>query len=55
MLAGVSSSVIRQLEHTGLMKTIGRENVFVATEQLGEAGLAAWDAAEKWVTDNLRD
>jgi SulP family sulfate permease len=55
MLAGVSSNVIRQLEHTGLMKTIGWENVFLATEQLGEAGLAAWDAAEKWVANNAQD
>ena len=51
MLAGISSSVMDQLEKTGLIKEIGRENVFAATEQIGQAGLAAWDAAEKWVSD----
>ncbi len=51
MLSAVSPNVIRQLEHTGLIKEIGRGNIFPETEQLGEAGLAAWDAAEKWVNE----
>jgi SulP family sulfate permease len=51
MLSGLSSSVIGQLEKTGLIKKIGRENIFPATELIGQAGMAAWDAAEKWVAE----
>ncbi len=49
MLAGVSLSVKEQLENTGLIREIGRENVYQASEQIGKAALEAWDAAEKWV------
>ncbi|HSG16094.1 MAG TPA: SulP family inorganic anion transporter [Anaerolineae bacterium] len=52
MLAGISDSVVTQLEQTKLIKKIGRENIYVATEQIGQAGLAAWEAAEKWVDEN---
>ena len=51
MLAGISANVARQLEETGLIKAIGRENVFMASEQIGQSGTAAWDAAEKWVAE----
>ena len=51
MLAGVSSSVEEQLENTGLIREIGRENVYRAAEQIGKAALDAWDAAEKWVVE----
>jgi len=49
MLAAVHVSVVDQLEKTGLFKKIGRENVFLDSEQIGRSVLAAWDAAEKWV------
>jgi SulP family sulfate permease len=49
MLAGVHASVVDQLEKTGLLRKIGRENVFLDSEQIGQSVLAAWDAAEKWV------
>ena len=52
MLAGIGDSVVTQLEQTKLIKKIGRENLYVATEQIGQAGLAAWEAAEKWVEEN---
>lgn len=52
MLAGVTHSVIRQLENTGLIRRIGRENLFLATEQIGSAWQMAWEAAEKWVAEN---
>lgn len=52
MLAGVSPNVARQMEKTGLIREIGRENVFPATEQIGQAGFAALESAEKWVADN---
>ena len=51
MLSGVTDNVVGQLEKTGLIKKIGRENVFVASDQIGQAGLAAWEAAEKWVAE----
>ncbi|GAH06994.1 unnamed protein product, partial [marine sediment metagenome] len=51
MLSGAVSSVIEQLEKTGLIRRIGRENVFADSERIGESVLAAWDAAEKWVTE----
>ena len=51
MLSGVNLAVVAQLEKTGLMKEIGRENVYLATEQIGQAALAAWDVAEKWVAE----
>jgi SulP family sulfate permease len=54
MLAGVSPHVIRQLEKTGLDRKIGRENIYPATEQIGEATLNAWDAAEKWVAEHSK-
>ncbi|MCP4359725.1 MAG: hypothetical protein GY796_17095 [Chloroflexi bacterium] len=40
-----------QLEKTGLMRKIGRENVFVEGEVIGQSVLAAWDKAEKWVAE----
>jgi len=49
MLAGIQASVVDQLEKTGLLRKIGRENVFLDSEQIGQSVLAAWDAAEKWV------
>ena len=51
MLAGVVPEVVEQLEKTGLMQTIGRENVFVEGEVVGQSTLAAWDKAEKWVAE----
>ena len=50
MLAGVKGGVVDQLEKTGLIKEIGRENIFLDSEQVGQSVLAAWEAAEKWVT-----
>lgn len=52
ILAGISPSVARQLEKTGLIRQIGRENTFRATEQIGEAALLAWDVADKWVAEH---
>lgn len=49
-LAGVSPGVLRQLERTGLLGRIGRDNVFLAREQWGEAANAALEAADAWLT-----
>jgi len=51
MLSGVDPSVLDQLEKTGLIREIGRENVHLQSEQLGLSLLDAWDAAEKWVAE----
>ena len=37
MLAGVSEGVVSQMERTGQLELIGRENVFVAQAQWGSA------------------
>lgn len=51
MLAGVRSEVVEQLEKTGLLRKIGRENVFMEGEVIGQSVLAAWEKAEQWVAD----
>jgi sulfate permease, SulP family len=48
-LAGVEPYVLTQMERTGILRTIGRENIFPASEGVGEALLQAVEAAEAWV------
>ena len=52
MLAAVSPSVAGQLEKTGLIRKIGWENIYPATDQIGQPGSEAWEQAEKWVAEN---
>lgn len=47
MLAGVAPSVKLQLERTGQLRALGRENIFMAEERIGQALLEALDAAER--------
>ena len=49
MLAGVSEGVYSQLERTGLLALIGRENVFPEQPQWGAAANQALEAAEAWL------
>ncbi len=49
MLAGISSGVLLQLERTGLLDKIGRENVFFAQPQWGAAATQAYEAALAWL------
>jgi len=51
MLAGVTPAVVDQFEKTGLVRKIGRENIFVEGKVIGQSVLAAWDNAEKWVAE----
>ena len=51
MLAGLAPGVIRQLERTGIVQDIGRENLFGATEEIGQALMQAMAAAESWIAD----
>lgn len=49
MLAGVEPSVLTQMERTGVLHTIGRKNVFPASDGVGEALLQAVETAEAWI------
>jgi len=49
MLAGVEPYVLTQMERTGILKTIGRENIFPVSAGIGAALLQAVDAAEAWI------
>jgi SulP family sulfate permease len=51
ILAGVSPALRNQLERTGLINLIGPENIFPATDAIGEAGNAALQAATDWLAD----
>jgi len=53
-LAGVSPHARDQLHETGVAQKLGRGNIFVQTERVGEAGLQAWDAAHRWLDEQLR-
>jgi SulP family sulfate permease len=49
MLAGISPGVMLQLERTGLLDRIGRENIFLAQRQWGIAAFEAYEAAQAWL------
>lgn len=51
MLAGISPGVMLQLERTGLLDRIGRENVFLAHGQWGVAAYEALEAAQAWLDE----
>lgn len=51
MLAGVAPSIMTQLERTGKLRAIGRANIFMVDEQVGQALQQALDAAEQWIAE----
>jgi SulP family sulfate permease len=51
ILAGVSPALRKQFERTGLLNTIGPENIFPVTDTIGEAGNAALLAATDWLAE----
>ena len=53
MLAGVNEDVMSQLRETGMLSTLGRDNIFEKTELVGEPGHAAYEAAEQWIAQRL--
>jgi SulP family sulfate permease len=55
ILAGISPSLRDQLQRTGTLELIGEENIFLATETIGEAGNAALRAATDWMAQNDED
>ena len=52
ILAGVSPALRGQLQRTGMLELIGEENIFPATETIGEAGNAALRAAIDWLAES---
>ncbi len=52
ILAGVSPALRNQLQRTGLINIIGPENIFLATDTIGEAGNAALKAATDWLAES---
>jgi SulP family sulfate permease len=52
ILAGVSPALHKQFERTGLLNTIGPENIFPVTDTIGEAGNAALLAATDWLAES---
>jgi SulP family sulfate permease len=51
MLTGIDPQIRQQLERTGIVHVIGRENLFMAEENIGAALEDAVDAAEAWIAD----
>lgn len=49
MLVGIDPAVHVQLTRTGVLKTVGEENVFLATSQVGGAMNKAAKAAHEWL------
>ncbi len=49
MLAGVSPSLLSQLQRTGMVAFLGEENIFPATQKIGESGNNALRAAREWL------
>ncbi len=55
ILSGLDKAVMTQLRLTGLMRKIGRRNVFEKQEVVGDAGRAALEAAELWIEENTEE
>ena len=55
ILAGISPALRDQLKRTGLLNLIGEENIFFATEQIGESGNTALRAARDWLAEFSTD
>jgi len=51
ILAGLSEGVQTQLERTGLLELIGKENIFIATDELGMAANQAFEYGQKWLDE----
>ena len=49
MLTGVSETIVQQMERTGFLDLIGRENVFLAQAQWGASASQAYEVAEAWL------
>jgi len=54
-LAGVSEAVLSQLERTGLVALLGRENIYVAQMQWGAAATKAYEDGQIWLEEKKRE
>jgi SulP family sulfate permease len=55
ILAGVSKPLRAQLQRTGMLELIGKENIFPETKTIGESGNAALRAATDWIAASSTD
>ncbi len=55
ILAGITPTLRNQFQRTGMLTLIGEENIFLATETIGEAGNAALRAATDWLAESSPD
>lgn len=55
VLVGIAPSLRAQLQRTGMIDMIGEENIFLATETIGESGNAALRAARDWLAESATD
>lgn len=55
ILAGVSKNVYLQLQKTGLLDTLGSENVYRATTIMGDSALSAVEDAKRWLESSNQD
>lgn len=53
ILAGVDQAVKDQLDQTGMTERLGRQNIFLQTENIGESFEIAWLEAEAWISEQL--
>lgn len=51
ILAGVNPRLRDHLQRIGMLDLVGEENVFLATDTIGEAGNAALQAAKDWLSE----
>jgi anti-anti-sigma regulatory factor len=49
MLAGISKKVLHQLEITETTQTIPREDIFLASDELGASSMIAMTKAQGWL------
>ncbi|MFN2123131.1 MAG: hypothetical protein ACK2UP_06480 [Candidatus Promineifilaceae bacterium] len=55
MLVGVKPRVVDQLEKTGLLRRIGRANIFVEGEVVSQSMLAGLETVERRVADATQE
>jgi SulP family sulfate permease len=55
VLVGVSEPVYHQLEKTGILDDLGRDNVYLATSILGDSSREALADAKQWLADEMQD
>ena len=52
VLAGVSKSVYSQLQNTGLVDQLGKENIYKSTSIIGDSAMTAYQDANTWLAQD---